>query len=293
VKIALGRVALALLAALTLAGVAMAATQSLSVTITSPKSGSSVSLKSTPHLTIAGTAAFAPATAATTTMYLRRDGCGTANDNPRLSVTSGKDGGDGCGLIVNSVVGLGGDVDQASFVDFPARNGMPLAFDGTRSITGVIALTGGQVGLAEVDVDVSAIAGGQAVDLGSTTASAVLNPTGANTPVPFTIPANASLNGLDIAALDLRVHVHGPNVYSGYMALSGASYAKVPSYTASVNRSVSVSIDGRAATPARVAGTKWTVTVPTPSVGKHTIQARASQGYTSSGAAQSSVTVTK
>ena len=87
---------------------------------------------SNPYTAVAGTASFAAATAETSRFYLRRDGCGTSNDNPHLSTTTGTDGGDGCGLVLNSVVGLGGDVDQGAFVDFPATDGMPLALDASR-----------------------------------------------------------------------------------------------------------------------------------------------------------------
>jgi hypothetical protein len=275
--------------------VSLASAGTTSVTITSPKSGSSVSLKKTPYLAIAGSAAFAPSTAGTTTFYLRRDGCGTSNDNTHLSTTSGTDAGDGCGLILNQV-GPVGDVDQGAFIDFPASDGMPLAFDGSQPITGQISLTGAQVGLAEVDVTLEGLAGGQAVELGSTTGSAALDPTGDSTPVPFTIPANLANDGLDLQALDLRVLVHGPNVYSGFVALNGASYLDMPSYTASVNRSVSVSVDDLTfanAVPARLSGSTWSVAVPTPAVGKHTIYARSTQGYVTSSAASSSVTVNR
>src|SRR5213595_3465256 len=121
-------------------GVSAAATSS--VTITSPRAGQSISLKKNPYLAVAGTAAFAAATPGSTTFYLRRDGCGTSNDNPHLSVTSGTDGGDGCGLLFNAVVGLGGDADQGAFIDFPATDGLPLALDASRAITGVIDLQG-------------------------------------------------------------------------------------------------------------------------------------------------------
>jgi hypothetical protein len=171
---------------------------------------------------------------------------------------------------------------------------MPLAFDGSQPITGQISLTGAQVGLAEVDVTLEGLAGGQAVELGSTTGSAVLDPTGDSTPVPFTIPANLANDGLDLQALDLRVLVHGPNVYSGFVALNGASYLDMPSYSASVSRSVSVSVDDPTfanAVPARLSGSTWSVAVPTPAVGKHTIYARSTQGYVTSSAASSSVTV--
>jgi hypothetical protein len=285
---------LAALAAALTAGAALSA--ATSVTITSPTNNQPVSLHKTPYLAVAGTATFAASTPGTTRFFLRRDGCGTSNDNPHLSVTSGTDGGDGCGLIFNAVAGTGGDVDQGAFIDFPASDGMPLAYDGTVPIDGQISLTGAQVGLAEVDVDVSALVNGKAVDLGSTTGSAVLDPTGASTPVPFTIQPNASLDGSDLQALDLRVHIHGPNIYSGFIALSGASWMDLPSYAASVNKGVEISLDDpsfASPVPARLSGTSWSVAIPTPSVGKHTIYAESTQGYDTSAPTSVTVNVTK
>jgi hypothetical protein len=226
---------------------------------------------------------------------LRRDGCGTSNDNPHLSVTSGTDAGDGCGLIIDQV-GVVGDVDQAAFIDFPASDGMPLALDGTKPISGQVALTGAQVGLAEVDVTLAALVGGQPVTIGSATGTAVLDPTGNDTPVPFTIQPNVSLDGSDVQALDLRVHIHGPNVFSGFVSLNGASYVDLPSYAASVNKTVSVSIDGPTfanPVPARLDGSTWSVAVTTPPVGTHTIYSRSTQGYDTSPAASTTFTVTK
>src|SRR5579864_5785477 len=88
-------------AALLTASLGSAAT-GLSTTISSPSAGQKISLRHTPYLAVAGTAAFADASPGTTPFYLRRDACGTTNDNPHLSITSGTDGGDGCGLIVNA-----------------------------------------------------------------------------------------------------------------------------------------------------------------------------------------------
>src|SRR5205814_5163726 len=121
----------------------------------------SVSPRKNPCLAVAGGVSFAATAPGTTTFYLRRDGCGTSNDNPHLSTTSGTDGGDGCGLIVNAVVGLGGDADQGAFIDFPATDGMPVALDAGRSITGVVDLQGLGVGAAEVDVSMEALVNGQ------------------------------------------------------------------------------------------------------------------------------------
>lgn len=278
--------------AATLAGVALSATTS--VTITTPGDGSRISLRNQPYLAIAGTVGFADTTPGTSRLYLRRDGCGTSNDNPHLSVTTGTDGGDGCGLIFNGVTGLGGDVDQNAFIDFPASDGMPLAFQATKPVTGQISLTGAQVGLAQVDVTLEALIGGNPVTIGKTTGSAVLDPTGNSTPVPFSIQPDASLDGADIQALDLRVLVHGPNVYSGFVALSGASYVDVPSYAASVNEKVEVSLDDASfanAVPARIDGTTWSVAVPSPTAGTHTVYVRATQGYDTPATASSTFRV--
>jgi len=285
---------LAALAAALGAGAALSA--SPSVTITTPKTNQKVSLHQAAYTAVAGTAGFAATTASTTRFYLRRDGCGTSSDNPHLSVTSGTDAGDGCGLVVDQVGPAGDAAPQATFTDYPASNGMPLAFDGAQPVNGQISLTGAQVGLAEVDVTLEALVGGNAVDLGSASGSAVLDPTAASTPVPFTIQPNTSLDGLDVQALDLRVNIHGPNVYSGFVALSGASWVDLPSHAASTNKNVLVSVDDETfanATPARLSGSTWSVAIPTPSVGKHTIYAESKQGYTTSAPASVTVTVTK
>jgi hypothetical protein len=229
---------------------------------------------------------------------VRRDGCGTSNDNPHLSTTSGTDGGDGCGLIFNAVAGPGGDVDQGAFIDFPATDGMPLALDATRAVDGAIALTGAQVGLATVDVTLEALIHGQAVTLGSDSESAILDPTGNDTPIPFSIQPSATLDGSDLQALDLRVHVHGPYVYSGFISLNGNSYVDVPSYAASVNRAVQISVDDPTFAnpiPARIdaTGSSWSVAIPTPAIGKHTIYAASTQGFDTSAPAARTFTVTK
>jgi hypothetical protein len=232
----------------------------------------------------------------TTRFYLRRDGCGTSNDNPHLSVTTGIDGGDGCGLIFNAVVGTGGDVDQGAFVDFPASDGMPLALSTTGPITGQVSLTGAQVGLAYVDVTLEALINGEAVTLGKATGSATLDPTGDYTPVPFSIQPSSTLDGSDLQALDVRVLVHGPNIYSGFVSLNGHSFADIPSYAASVSKSVQVSLDDSSfanAVPARLSGSAWSVALQTPAVGKHTIYARSTQGFDTSSTVSQTFTVTK
>src|SRR5215471_17839950 len=164
--------AAALLTALA-AGIAEASTSS--VTITSPKTGSTMSAHVNPYTAVAGGVTFAASDPQTSRFYLRRDGCGTSNDNPHLSTTNGTDAGDGCGLVINAVTGLGGDADQSAFVDFPASDGMPLALDTSGQVSGVIDITGTAAGLSEVDVSMEALVGGQGVDVGSASVTAVLD----------------------------------------------------------------------------------------------------------------------
>ncbi|HEY2326889.1 MAG TPA: hypothetical protein VGH52_05335 [Gaiellaceae bacterium] len=290
-KIAL---AIVMLAVSMTASIALAS--SSSVSITTPKVNSSIAQHNTPYTAVAGTVSFAASNAQTSRFYLRRDGCGTTTDYPHMSLTSGTDAGDGCGLILNQVGPVGDAAPQAAFTDYPASDGIPLSLDGTQAINGVIALSGAQVGLAEVSVTLEALIGGQAVTIGAGSGSAVLDPTGTSTPVPFTIVANNALNGSDLQALDLRVSIHGPNVYSGFVALSGASYLDVPSNTASVNKSVSISVDDSSfSSPiqARVDGGTWSVAIPTPAAGKHTIYAESTQGFDTSAPASTTFTVKK
>ena len=289
------RVLFAVATAVALTAVAAGAATT-SVTITTPKQGQSISLKKNPYVAVAGQASFAATTAGTTRFYLRRDGCGTSNDNPHLSVTTGTDAGDGCGLLFNAVTGAGGDVDQGAFVDFPAVDGMPLPLSTSGPVTGQISLSGAQVGIAYVDVTLEALVNGEAVTLGKATGSAVLDPTGDSTPVPFAIQPSSALDGSDLQALDLRVLVHGPNVYSGFVSLNGHSFADVPSYAASVNRSVQVSLDDSTfanPVPARLGGSSWSVALQTPAIGKHTIFARSTQGFDTSAPTSVAFTVTK
>jgi hypothetical protein len=295
--------AVAIPAALALiTGVATAS--STSVTITSPKEGQSFSQKRVPNLPVYGSVSFAAATPDSTTFYLRRDGCGTSSDNPHLSITNGTDAGDGCGLTV-TVVGVGGDVDANAYVDYPSSDGMPVSFDASRNITGVLDLDGFSVqgtgiaaGLIEVDVSMEALVNGQGVPMGSDSESVLATPGTNDYPVNFTISPNQQLDKADISAIDLRVHVHGPYAFSGFIANSGKSYVNVPGYTASVNRAVQLSLDDpnfSSTIPVAInsAYTGWSVVIPTPATGKHTLYVRSTQGFDTSDTVVRHFTVTK
>jgi hypothetical protein len=275
-----------------------------SVTIASPKAGSKVTLHTTPYLAVAGAATFATPTAGATRFYLRRDGCGTTNDNPHLSVANGADGGDGCGLVLSSFAGPGGTVDQGAFVDFPSSDGMPLTLDSSRAVTGTIDLQSFGIvdplaagtGLLTVSVDLEALYQGNGVDVGSDSEQVLITPNQTDYPVAFTIQPNGALDQADVSGLDLRVHVEGPFVFSGFIGNSGKSFTDVATWSASTSRAVEVSVDDPTfanAVPARISGTSWSVAIPTPAVGKHVVYARGTQGFDTGSTASQSFSVAK
>jgi hypothetical protein len=296
-------------AALAAATAALAATFAVaatgpSTTITSPSAGQKVSLRRNPYLAVAGTATFATPAAQTTRFYLRRDGCGTANDNPHLSVTSGTDGGDGCGLVLTSFVGAGGVVDQGASVDYPTTDGMPLTLDAGRAVTGTIDLESFGItdplaagtGELTVTVDLEALYQGNGVEIGSDSETVLVTPNQTDYPVAFTVHSNGALDRADLSGIDMRVHVEGPYAFSGFIGNSGKSWVDVPSWSASFAQSVQVSLDDpsfASPVPARLDGTSWSVAVPTPATGAHTVYARATQGFDTGASASQTFTVTK
>ncbi|HZT91857.1 MAG TPA: hypothetical protein VFA05_07455 [Gaiellaceae bacterium] len=284
------------------AGTAVAAGPS--VTITSPTAGQRISAHRNPYIAVAGAASFAAPAGQTTRFYLRRNGCGTSNDDPHLSVTSGSDAGDGCGLVLTSVVGAGGTVDQGASVDYPSSDGMPLTLDASRTVTGTIDLesfgitdpVAAGAGVVTVSVDMEALYQGNGVQIGSDSQSVLVTPTQTSYPVTFAIQPNGALDRADLSGIDLRVHVEGPYAFSGYIGNSGKSWVDVPSWSASFAQSVQVSLDDPSFTnpvPARLDGTSWSVAIPTPALGSHTVYARATQGFGTGAAASQSFTVTK
>jgi hypothetical protein len=284
------------------AGIAAAA-GGPSTTITSPTSGQKVSARHTSYVALAGTASFATPAAQATRFYLRRDGCGTASDNPHLSVTSGTDGGDGCGLVL-TIVGAGGTADQGAFVDYPTSDGMPLTLDASRTVTGTIDLQSFGItdplaagtGLVTVSVNLEALDQGNGVSVGSDSEQVLITPTQTEYPVAFTIQPSGTLDRHDLSGLDLRVHVEGPYAFSGFIGNSGKSFTDVPAWSASFGQSVAVSVDDPSfanAVPGRLAGTTWSVAVPTPALGTHTVYARATQGFDTGATTTRSFTVTR
>jgi hypothetical protein len=295
--------AAALIASAAAVTAAVASAAGPSVTITSPTAGQKLSLRHNAYTAVAGTASFATPAAESTRFYLRRDGCGTASDNPHLSVTSGTDGGDGCGLVL-TIVGAGGTADQGAFVDYPTSDGMPLTLDASRAVTGTIDLQSFGItdpyaagtGLVTVSVNLEALDQGNGVSVGSDSEQVLITPTQTEYPVTFTIQPSGTLDRHDLSGLDLRVHVEGPYAFSGFIGNSGKSFTDVPAWSASFGQSVAVSVDDPSfanAVPGRLAGTTWSVAVPTPALGTHTVYARATQGFDTGATTTRSFTVTR
>jgi hypothetical protein len=134
------------------------------------------------------------------------------------------------------------------------------------------------------------------VAVGSDSEDVLITPTQTSYPVAFTIQPNGALDKTDLSGLDLRVHVQGPYAFSGFIGNSGKSWTDVPSWSASFNQSVQVSLDDptfSSPVPARIDGTNWSLAVPTPATGAHTVYARAAQGFDTGGVASQTFTVTR
>jgi hypothetical protein len=134
------------------------------------------------------------------------------------------------------------------------------------------------------------------VQVGSDSESVLVTPAQTEYPVAFTIHPNGALDRADLSGLDLRVHVEGPYLASGFIGNSGKSFVDVPSWSASFGQSVQVSVDDPSfanAVPGRLSGTTWSVAIPTPAVGKHVLYVQARQGFDSGASTSQAFTVTK
>ena len=268
-----------------------------SVTITSPKTGTSYSAKRTPSIDVTGNATFAPVTQKSTKFYLRRDGCGTSSDNPHLSVTSATDAGDGCGIIGGQGV-AGAVAPGLTATDYPTVDGMPLILDTTKAITGTLDINSDIDGAGQITIDFSleALVNGEGVVVGTDSQTITVDPTTADYPVAFSITPTSALEKANLSGLDLHVNASGPYVGSGYVGLSGKSFMTVGGYSASPSRSVELSLDDSSfanpiARRSNSSATSFTKTITTPAIGTHTLYARATQGFDTSSVASSTFTV--
>ncbi len=280
-----------------------------SISIASPKAGSSFSLKRTPSFAVAGTVVFVPATQGSTKFFLRRDACGSSDpsapDNPHMSVVAGNpDGGDGCGSLLY-ITGLTSQNTSLFTTSYPATDGVPFLFDATRTIQGAIDVesyqgvsgTGGKgAGEITADATLDGIANSAVQTFGSDSETAMIAPGAIDTAIPFTIKLGSDLNEANVGAIALNLRFEGPYAGSGFVGLSGKSYVTVPTVSASSARSVQISVDDPSfskpvTTTLNSSFTGWSSMLPTPAVGTHTIYARAVQGGATLATASTAITI--
>lgn len=295
----------ATMAALLLAGAAIAAVPTVS--ITSPANGTTVSRSATPTLALAGGVSFDTPAPTSTRFFLRRAACGgTADPGMRLSITNGTDGGTGCGYI-GGWNALGTADEEGFAMDFPAADGLPFTLDASRPLTARISMdsyrgiVGNPVaiaaGTANLKITVTGSTASGSVALGTQTLTKQVLPTTGLQTYDFSIPMPASQDKKDFTSLNLHMTMTGPGVGHGYVNHSGASYMDMPTYSASFDRRVQVAVDtgSFSSTGITVAPdfSTWTGSITTPSAGfAHAIKARAIQGGVTSAVTEISVTVT-
>jgi hypothetical protein len=272
------------------AAVSAATTSTPSLTIQTPRAGNSFSKTKSPTIKVSGTVAFATAIPVTEKLYLRRDGCGSSNDNPHLSVAAGTDAGTGCGFVGGN--GLVSTVSKGLFsVDYPSTDGMPVTLDTSQQIDGVLDLQNDAAGAGQVTLDftLEALVNGEGVIVGTDTETVTVDPTTSDYPTSFHITPDPSLEKAVVSGLDLNVYLHGAYSDSGYIGNSGASYLTVGGYTAAPDRSVQVSVDDptfanpmAASLNSSLDAFKLNLQTAPLTVGRHTIYVRAVQGLNTS-----------
>jgi hypothetical protein len=73
---------IAVAALVVVASISAASTSTPTLTLKTPRAGNAFSKAKSPWINVSGTAGFATPTPLSEKFYLRRDGCGTTNDNP-------------------------------------------------------------------------------------------------------------------------------------------------------------------------------------------------------------------
>jgi hypothetical protein len=179
--------------------------------------------------------------------YLRRDGCGSDNDNTRLSTTDGPDVGcwySDSGILYDVVTELfaaaGEDIDLSEA--YPAADGLPLKLDATKPITGELVLYGGDciddplpcspigitAGQARFEVKVYATIGGEEKEIGTFTDEFTATPGSTHT-TKLSVPIDGALNGATVEAFRITVYRGGTAYGPGGISYDDpASFVSVP-----------------------------------------------------------------
>lgn len=145
------------------------------------------------------------------------------------------DPGYGCGTRDDAATGM---VLGSEPVWFPALDRLPVRLDVSRPIEGNVTvhsryligyLVPGGAGVAELEITVAGVAGGQEVTVGTfTTEPYPVTPDHVTYEVEFQIEPDASLHGVALTELRLGLEVTGPNVNHNLYYADGNSTIKVP-----------------------------------------------------------------
>ena len=266
-----------------------------SITITSPSGGQSFSRAIFDTITVQGVAAFPPPAAATRKFFLRRAGCGTATDNPHLSVVGGTDGGDGCGQVADPAAGAA--------TSYPAINGLGFLLDTagkakativSSSFQGLEGSPGFGAGNVTLTTTLSGRVGNATKTIGTGTVTYLVTPgtpTYSNT-VEMTL--SPALADAVVSSLTLAIDYSGAGALHGYTALNDSSFVELPIFdpgVVEVSDSATFSAARTVAAQFQPDGT-WVAEIDTPSAGNRTINARAVQVGTKVTASPVAITVT-
>ncbi|HEX9891177.1 MAG TPA: hypothetical protein VGB28_03880 [Actinomycetota bacterium] len=270
-----------------------------SLTVTAPTSGATISKAAGPF-TASGTVGFTEPEASTTPLYLRYEALDGNNCGRRyLSETDGPDAGNSCQSTGAHTTLIGTSFTR----DWPADSaevGLPLTIDASRNITGAVnitsralSFTGNPVGSPGNWVTLDVV-----VRLGTTalTQSFDSGPFAGSTH-SFTINLDvpASLDKVDVSTVQVDLVWHrvihlsqqGQSVVHTFAELDNPpTFVSVPTYTASFDRRVQLTVDNPSFSGSPIAATvdlgagTFTASVPTASLslGSRTLYARALQG---------------
>ncbi|MFN2546091.1 MAG: S8/S53 family peptidase [Myxococcales bacterium] len=252
------------------------------VLITDPADGTFYD-PGTASTTADGTVTFPPSAfpAQANRFFLRRDGCGSSNDNPHLSrqqatSTSG-DQMDGCSLVFQ-FISAAGLVDFATNYPLTPAD-LPVVLGSGQPASGILyeeAPTPTQLSLT-----IELVTG--AVSLGSQTVTALV--TTGPTPFPFSFAIPDEFVGTSLDQLALVVHITNSQSESATDSVAAASYVDLPlaASTVPAGAAVQVSVDDAAfASPIAAAlapDLTWSATVALTGLAldpaHHTLYARA------------------
>lgn len=258
----------------------------LAAAITAPSNGTVVDPAETPTLGVSGTYGLAAGEASVTRHYTRRDACGTAADNLRLSVENADGDSNGCSLVFQGLAPTG----IAEFREtYPIDAGLPVTL-GEGSVSGEVFVTGTGISpVHTVTIELlTADAAGFPVAIGSqTVSSTVVDVEGELGPTPFAFAFDVASDyvGVPLDVLTFDVVIEVSTGLFGIEHDDPATYVDLPLAGDADDGQVEVRVDGGEPTIAAL-GTDGTwaadVDVRGLAPGRHVISAVARQGESTS-----------